>query len=226
MQPIVILTSGAATPFGQQSQTLSFANTTFDYHPDSSSVLKPIAGGFVGIERTFPQRWAWQFGLAFYQAVSSSIDGEEDQAPTLFPDAINTWNYHYKILSRQLLFENKLSIILQKHYRPYLLIGLGEGFNHAYDFQATRQNPGEVATAIFGNHTNKTFIYTIGLGLDMDVFKKMRVGAGYRFGYLGKYDLGKGTLDTGVGGDVFALPALESTYSFDHEVLIQLTYLI
>ncbi len=154
-----------------------------------------------------------------------SISGEETQAPLLSLDAINVWNYSYKISRRQLLLENKLLFTFQKYYHPYLLIGLGEGFNHSHGFQATPQNAGEVATAIFANHNNKNFIYTSGVGLDIDVFKQMRLGIAYRFGYLGKYNLGKGILDTGAGGGIFTLPGLQSTNSLNQEVLIQLTYL-
>ena len=226
MQPVVILMGGAVTPLGQQSQTLYYANTVFKYQPHDSSALKPLVGGFIGAEYPFNEMWAWQSGLAFYQAASSSIDGEEAQAPILNLDAVNIWNYQYKISSRQLLFENKLLLALHEYYHPYVLIGLGAGFNHAYEFQVTPQNSGEVATAIFGGHTNTTFIYMAGLGLDIDVSENMRIGAGYRFVYLGKYDLGNGMLDTGAGGSVFSLPALKSAHSYNHEVLIQLTYLI
>ena len=68
-------------------------------------------------------------------------------------------------------------------------------------------------------------MYTIGFGLDVVVFKQMSIGLGYRYGSLGKYDLGAGVLDTGAGGNVFSLPALQSINFFTHQGLIQLTYL-
>lgn len=224
MQPVVTLSGGMVAAQKSQSATFYFANTVFEYQPHHTSVLNPIVGGFVGAEYAINQKWAWQFGAAFYQASNSSINGEETQAPILNLDATNIWNYNYKILSRQLLFENKLLFTLQKNYHPYLLIGLGEGFNDAHDFHVTPLNSGEVATAIFEDHSNKTFIYMGGLGLDINLLKQMRIGAGYRFAYLGKNDLGKGVLDTGVGGNVFYLPAFKSRHSFSHEALIQLTY--
>jgi hypothetical protein len=72
MQPIVTLTGGAATLFGQQSQTLSSDGTLFKYHPNNSLALKFLAGGFVGEEYAFNKIWAWQFGLAFYQIANTS----------------------------------------------------------------------------------------------------------------------------------------------------------
>jgi len=229
VQPVIILTGGISSPLGQHSQSLSFANTVFKYQPHHGPEFKPLIGGFVGAEYSFysfRKNWVWQYGLAFYQTALSSIKGEEAQAPIMALDAINLWHYHYKILGRQLLIENKLSLIYKEHYRPYLLAGIGESFNHAYGFQVTPQNSGEVATAIFGSKKNQTFSYLFGLGVDADLNQHIRLGTGYRFAYLGKYDLGKGRLDTGVGGSVFDLPLLKSTHSYNHELLIQLTYLL
>ena len=62
-------------------------------------------------------------------------------------DAVNIWTYHYNIVSRQLLAENKLLLTIHKQYRPYVLVGLGEGFNYSHGFRVTPQNSGEVATA-------------------------------------------------------------------------------
>ncbi len=226
LQPVVILMGGAASSLGQQSQTLSFDNTVFNYHPNHSSALVPLVGGFVGAEYAYNPLWTWQFGLAFYRTGDSSVNGEETQAPMLSLDAINTWNYHYKISSTQLFFENKLFFNGQQRYHPYVLIGLGEGFNRAFDFQVTPQNSGEVATATFGSNTANDFIYMVGLGLDIDVVKQLRLGLGYRYVYLGKTEFGNGILDTGAGGNVFSLPGLQFNGSYNQEVLAQLTYLI
>jgi hypothetical protein len=226
LRPVVTLMGGVSSPFGQQSQTLSFANTIFEYQPNHTSELPALMGGFIGEEYSFKEIGAWQFGLAFYQNASSVVDGEVAQAPMLSLDAVNMWNYHYKIISRQLLFENKIFLIFHKYYRPYLLIGLGEGFNDAHAFHVAPENAGEVATATFGSNSTSSFIYTIGLGIDIDISTKMRIGAAYHFGYLGKYNLGTGTLDTGAGGNAFSLPALKSVHAYNHQVFIQLTYLI
>ena len=222
---MVILTGGLETPLGQQWQSISYANTNFNYQPHTSSAVKPLIGGFVGAEYVFRQQWAWQFGLGYYQTVSSTVSGEENQVPVDNPEAGNLWNYQYKILSRQLLVENKLSLILHKIYRPYVSVGVGEGFNRAYAFQATSQTEGEVATAVFSSRSNSSFIYSFGVGVDIDVLKQIRIGAGYRYAYLGAYDLGNATLDTGGGGSVFSLPYLASKHVYNQEVVIQLTYL-
>jgi len=225
MQPVVTLTGGTTTLSAQQSQTLSFDDTLFEYHPNHTSTQQFIAGGFIGEEYSLNKKWAWQLGLAFYQITSFSITGNETQAPAENSVATNSWNYQYKISSSQLLVENKLLFALRKRYHPYLLAGVGAAFNHVYGFQATQQNSGEVATANFADNQNSSLIYTLGFGVDIDIIKRMRMGIGYRFAYLGKYDLGKGTLDTGIGGNVFSTPALHSTNAFNHAVVIQLTYL-
>lgn len=226
IQPVVTLSGGIATPLGGQSQNLTFANTTFNYQPDNSSVVKPIFGGSIGLEYALNKSWIWQFGLGFYQTASNSVSGEEDQAPMLNPNAGNFWNYHYNVQSRQILFENKLFLTLPKEMYPYFFLGLGEGFNRTSGFEVTPQNSGEVATAVYGNNTNENFVYMTGLGLDKNISKHLRLGVGYRVGYLGKYDLGTGVLNTGAGGAVFSLPALTSPRSVSQEVLIQLTGLL
>jgi opacity protein-like surface antigen len=213
-------------PLALRSQTLFFANTFFDYHPQGSSRERALFGGFFGAEYAFKPSWIWQFGLAFYQSTVFSLRGEEDQAPISNPNAINTWNYQYKIINRQLLLENKLSYSLQTRYRPYLLAGIGSGFNRTHGFQAIPQNSGQVATAIFTGHQNNSLIFNIGFGMDVDITKQLRLGGGYRFGYFGAYDLGKGTLDTGPGGNVFYLSALKSAQAFSQELLLQLTYIL
>jgi opacity protein-like surface antigen len=115
---------------------------------------------------------------------------------------------------------------LKKHFHPYLLVGLGESFTHAYNFQVTSQNSGEVATAVFGSNRGESFTYSIGLGVDVDLNNQIRLGAGYRYVHLGRYALGTGVLATGAGGNVFSLPALQATHIHNQEILIQLTYLI
>jgi opacity protein-like surface antigen len=225
IQPIVTLTGGTVF-LDQKQENLSFANTVYIYRPHNSSQIKPLIGVFLGAEYPFNPEWAWQFGLAFYQSTTFTKQGEEDQAPISNLNAINTWNYQYKIINRQLLFENKLILTFKEQYHSYLLAGVGESFNYAYGFQASPQNSGEVATAIFADHNNNSLIYTLGFGIDIDIVKKLRLGAGYRFGYFGSYDLGPGIINTGAGGNIFHLPALKSAHSFNDEILIQLTYLI
>lgn len=226
LRPIVIFSGGLATPLGQESQSFNYANTDFNYQPNDSSSLNPEAGIFGGIEVAFKKGWSWQFGLAYYQGKRSLVSGDEIQAPADNQEAKNLWYYQYKILSRQFFVENKFSFVAQKIYHPYALVGVGERFNHVYSFQATPSNEGEIATAIFGDHTNHAFAYTIGFGADIDISSQVRIGAGYRYAYLGKYDLGNGTLDTGAGGEVFIIPAMKSQHSYNQEVLLQLTYLL
>lgn len=226
VRPIIILTGGIVNPLDLGSKTLSFANTFFEYHPQDSSRKKGLFGGFFGAEYSFNPSWAWQFGLAFYQSTAFTLKGEEVQAPISNPNAINTWNYQYKIVNRQLLVENKLSYSLRTRYRPYLLAGIGTGLNRTHEFQAIPQNPGEVATVIFAGNHNNSLIYKVGLGMDIDITKQLRLGGGYRFGYFGSYDLGNGILDTGPGGNVFYLPGLQSAHASSQELLLQLIYIL
>lgn len=225
IHPIVILTGGINF-LDPKPQNLSFANTVFLYRPLDSTPRSALIGGSLGAEFSLNPSWIWQLGLAFYQSTTLSQLGEEVQAPMSNLNAINTWNYQYKILNRQVLLENKFLFALRTCYHPYLIAGLGESFNYTYGFQVTPQNSGEVATAIFDDHQNKSFIYTMGLGLDIDLMEKIRLGVGYRYSYLGAYNLGKGIINTGAGGSIFFLPALKSAHSLNHQMQIQLTYFI
>jgi len=56
LQPLVILTGGLETPLGQQGQSISYANTEFNYQPHTSSAVKPLIGGFVGGEYLLADR--------------------------------------------------------------------------------------------------------------------------------------------------------------------------
>jgi hypothetical protein len=118
IQPVIVVSGGMSSPIAQQSQTLTFNdNTVFSYQPDHTSAMKPMLGIFAGVEYPFYTIWAWQTGLGFYQGTATSVNGSETQAPISSPNAVNLWDYHYNVLSRQIYFENKLSFKLKNHFR-------------------------------------------------------------------------------------------------------------
>jgi opacity protein-like surface antigen len=128
-------------------------------------------------------------------------------------------NYSYNIVSRQLLLETKLLATWQQRYYPYFSLGLGEAFNNAYGY--TISNPAYVAlTPMYSAQRNHSFTYRVGFGMDVELIPHLRMGLGYRFSDLGKFNLGTALVKS---ASINAI--LKQTHLYTNEVLGQLSYL-
>ncbi|MCL9684823.1 outer membrane protein [Legionella maioricensis] len=219
-RPVLTVSSGLAASRIGQSQTLSMVNdfTTYQYAANNEYYNKMLWGGFLGTEIPVCPQWILQLGLGVYlpnafSAEGILIQGVDEQSSDLFP-------YSYKVKNHQFLGEGKLLGSIKDNYHPYVSAGLGVAVNKAYTYSAYVP-PFLTFTPQFTNYSTTSFAYSIGAGMDIDIKKNWRLGAGYRFTGVGDANLGYGFLD------VIPFPGtLTQSNLYIQEVLVQLTYLM
>jgi opacity protein-like surface antigen len=132
----------------------------------------------------------------------------------------NTYTYSYNIRSRQVLAKMKVAYAYTPELFPYISLGVGPAFNSAANF-VTSAPPLVAMTRQFANHTQTSFSYAIGVGVDCALTEQTRLGAGYQFVNFGKSQLGNATIhSTSVSG------SLSQSKFYANELVAQLTLLL
>ena len=135
--------------------------------------------------------WNLQIGGNYNQTSSFNVKGQVTQGADVASES--RFNYQYKIQPRQWLVQGKLLYRYEDIYHPYLLLGLGGAINTSYGFQ-TSVPPTLTYTQQFQNATKHSFSFRVGLGLDVDLYPNVRIGAGYNFANFGKANLGNASI--------------------------------
>lgn len=196
--------------------------TRFTYEPEEGNQTQGVYGGFLGGEWRMSPAWDLQLGLGYYQTSTFNTEGTLTQGVSA--PSYNAFNYTYDVISRQLLAEGKVLMNWAKRYHPYISVGLGVAFNTAQDYKVDIGPPLTFSPA-YDDHTERSFTYSIGLGMDYDITHYLRFGIGYRFADLGKTELGDGQV--GAPGSYVAVPEAPSQRHFySQEILAQLTWLM
>lgn len=198
-RPLVALGAGFASPSNLgKSQYVPIQNPITDefyhYFSNHSSSTSPLWNIFLGTEWNLNSGWLAQTGLEF-NATSSpfSINGTLVQGADV--QSADYYNWHYQVLTQQILIDGKLLYTFKKHYHPYFMGGLGAAFNNAYNYQ-TSVPFNLTFTRMYLNNTNASFSYLLGLGIDFDLTSQVRVGVAYRYAQSGKIQLGNAFIDT------------------------------
>lgn len=222
-QPVIAVGAGAAVSSDLgESQSFPFnqpiLDTNFNYSPYGNTQVEPIFNIFVGEEWAIAPQWFLQLGLGYDQSVPFEASGtfKEGMLPIL--SQIN-FPYEYDIRVRQILVEGKLQYLYKDRYRPYFFLGLGASINSATNYKTYVPFP--QLTRQYKDNTTASFSYSIGLGIDVDVLKNIRLGVGYRFADFGEADLGQ--------SNIFGSPVagtLSQSHLYANEVLAQLTFVI
>lgn len=204
------------------SQTFPSINPDSDefytYSANHSTHTMGIVDGFIGREWQCNPCWALQIGLDYNQlsqfhAKGSFLQGVDNQSA-------DQYTYQYSIFTQQLLAMSKLFYCFRGAIHPYLLLGLGVAFNDAFDY-STNVPPFLTFTRQYQNKSQSVFSYAVGLGVDVEIMKQVRLGAGYRFADLGKVELGSAMIDmTSVSG------TLSQTHLYTNELIAQITWVI
>lgn len=205
---------GAIAQPGKSETLVTQPGKSNNYVNNTSLQTKLLAGAFVGLDFPVSPKLNYQLTLAYNQILPYSVNGQLEQ----FSDkSFTNFNYDYKIQSQQLFLDSKLVLNATHRIHPYALIGLGTAFNKASAFTATSIDGTDVNPGIFADHSTTNFAYTLGLGVDVDVSKHVRVGGGYRFANLGKTNLG-------AAPDFVTKQGL-STNLMTHEILATVSYI-
>lgn len=216
--PIITLSGGVAGAHIGRSQTLTMENdyTTYQYVATHSSTERFFFGIYTGAELTLNPRFLLQMGVGFYEpgafssAKNTLIQGVDFSSSDLF-------SWRYKTKNKSLLIETKLLGAFGSPIHPFLSLGLGASFNQAHDY--TANIPSFLTfTPKFTNHTQTNFTYAVGIGMDADMSKKLRLGVSYRFASLGQVNLGEGSID-----DKLFSGTLKQSNLYMHSLIAQLT---
>ena len=221
--PVISLGTGLGI-YGNLGRSQSFpilnpiTDEYYDYTPQTESQSNAIYDFFIGGEWRW-QHWGVQPGIGYsqigipYQVTGNFLQGADAQSS-------DTYQYQYKVSSKQLMAEAKLFYTYKKYWNPYLFLGVGEAFNAAYGYMTTVP-PFLTFTREYQDKRINAFSYALGVGLDINLSRRVRFGFGYRYVNAGKSQLGPATIDgTSVSG------TLNQKTIYTNEVLAQLSFLL
>ena len=213
--PVVTLSSGFANANVYSSKWIMFGSYPNSYIGTNHYDTETDMGLFIGGETAFLQNWAWQFGVSYFQNSSFNESGNVYE----FADpAYNNLTYQYQMQSHRVSFDTKISRAFCKVWHPYVSASLGEAFNRAYAYtESPVTSADEPMIQPFGNHSTRSFTYSVGFGVDVNITEHLRLGAGYRFADLGNASLDVTPLQTGTN-------TISNTHLHTNELLAQITY--
>ena len=223
LDPFVQVTGGfnVGADVGRDKDFI-IGKSSYDYKAEARTQIEPIWGALVGVEMPLPfyqnPHFRWQTGVSYYQSGDFRASGNVTQG--VDPMSSDTFPYHYKLISRQVLWENKLLTKAWEHYYPYVSVGLGAAFNQTEGFDVTFPEF-LTYTPLYDGKTESSFSYNLGVGIDMDITDDWRIGLGYRFTDLGKNSLGDGELRT-----TTVTESLGQSHLYGNEFLLQISYFL
>ncbi len=224
-----VLTLSAAAAFSDDVGASEFIpiidpieDEFFDYSAHQSNQSKFLFGVFLGAEFFLNPSWNLQSGFSYYQPLLFHSEGIVTQG--LDDLSADSFPYQYDIQVRQVLFENKLLynwMVQSLPLHPYVSAGIGIGINSARNYQIIIAPEFSTFSNQFTNDTNTDFSYRVGLGVDVDLTKRIRLGVGYRFADFGKVGLGNASID-----DIPTDNNLSQSHLYTNEVMGQLTFIM
>ena len=175
-------------------------STLFNYSPSDTKNNKGFVGLFVGVEHIVPTLLSYpalvQAGVEYNAFGQETIKGLN----TVGVDASSStqYTYQYKVKTQQILGDIKLLTTVHELFHPYLEAGLGIAINDANTYHASTTETGSLnLTPTLANQGSIRTSYILGLGLDANLNKHVRVGLGYRYSYFGAASLGNGSIAVG-----------------------------
>jgi len=184
---VMTLSGGPAWYSEGQSQTVQLGPDTIKrYSPNSKTHATGTGELFLGLSSPITPQWIGQLGLALAYTGTGKLQGDiwEDADP-----AFNNYYYNYKLSSTRVAVKAKLIANMDYFVQPYMSGSAGVGINSSRSFTITPKIFPEVAAPPFRNHTNTSFSYTAGVGLQAPVNEQWVVGVGYEFADTGKSSL-------------------------------------
>lgn len=226
LRPVITVQGGYANLNTHLSHTYSGTDDElFSYSVHNNNWNTGIGGAFVGIEATSTDICAAvQAGIEYNYFGSVDVKGTNNAG--IQDSTYTPYNFRFKEQTQQVLFVAKFMSNSFQTIHPYFLVGLGAAFNDASSFSANTQQTGSInLTPTFASNTQTEFSYSLGLGIDVDIYQNLRAGLAYRFSDFGKSELKKGQV-------VFnnyqaSVPFNLSTGNiYSNQALLSLTYLM
>ena len=228
--PVVSLQAGYAS-INAGDKTQGFIGTdseVFTYINSNSGKSTGFIGIFLGAEQAFT--WIsrpglfMQTGLEYNYFGKISITGINTVG--VEPQTATTYQYNYKFQTQQVLGTVKLFATAYKRFYPYGEVGLGAAFNRAAQYSTATTETGSLNITPGFNNLNKTqFSYNLGLGLDTQLNRNIRVGFGYRYSNFGSSSLGSGVV--GINNYQSPVPfALGSANTYANQLIAHISYMV
>ena len=184
---------------------------------DADNTSKPLFSNeiFLGLECALNEKLYGQLGIAVAAASTDHLSGDIwDDADPQF----NNFNYHYKINHTYLGLKGKILSAMDFLVTPWISASVGLGFNKAHNFSNTPTIYEAVVNPNFSSHTQTTFSYTLGAGMQRALTENWEIGIGYEFSDWGKSKLGRAAGQTQKSGLI-----LDHLYT--NGFLLNITYL-
>lgn len=214
--PILSFTSGMTlAPRSGKSKTFPVIDSsTYHFSANRDTQVNGIVDFFVGGEYALSTRWQLQSGLSYTIA---QIPAKGTLTQGVDPQSADVFDYHYRVLTQQLLWQTKL-LMSWCRYKPYALVAIGPAFNQAGHY-VVHNPPFLTFSPYFKHHMQTAFSYMVGLGVDVNLRPHWRLGGGYRFSDFGRVQLGQGRIDT-----VHIPGTLTQASVYVHELVAEVTY--
>jgi opacity protein-like surface antigen len=171
-----------------------YENTYQTNKTSHTRLLAGIGGGYT-FEHLFQKPLNFSLGLNAYHNNFGTVNGLENPYANL--GSYDTLNYSFDAESYALILEPKL-IYTGWSWQPFVLAGAGQSWNRLYGYNEapTDPNGSAVAQPPFNDHTQTSFAYEYGVGVQhtflTDAVHKIHYdfALGYRYMNFGKGQLG------------------------------------
>lgn len=170
---------------------------------------------FLGIQKVLSQKLQGQLGVAVGATGNTSLTGSiwDDADPEF-----NNYIYSYKLQHTHVAAKAKLLADMGLVAMPWVSGSVGVGFNNAHGYDSTPIIFEALPLPNFGSHTETSFTYTVGAGMQKALNDHWQVGVGYEFA-----DWGKSRLDRAPGQTLNS--GLSLNHYYTNGVMFNLTYL-
>ena len=199
-------------------------DSVFSYSGTKSNSSPFLIGLGMGAEKQLSNsNFRARAGLEYITIWPTQINGLHSVGDE--PQTYTLYNTHYQMQTQQTLLTARVSKALQQDYHLYLMAGLGLSFNRLSQYRTSTVDSGSFnLTPSFANHTQSSFSYSLGAGIEREIEEHIRLGLGYRFSDLGKASFGLGQ----VMMNTYAAPVpftLVSSHAYSNQLLVQLSYI-
>ncbi len=127
-----------------------------------------------------------QLGLSYNFLPRFDLKGDIDE----FGDpALNDLSYEYRIQHQRLSVELKTLYEMKDRWYPYVLLGLGVAWNKSYHYTEHTSSITEVPRNPFKDTTTTAFAWSLGVGIEKEIYENIRLGLAYLYTDAGQAEL-------------------------------------
>ena len=177
-----------------------------------------MGGAFLGVERVLTERFSVQLGVSAYADCNLTPQGDVWLFSVPKFDALI---YRYQVRHSRVMVEGKFlnNFLSHQAIHPYVSWEVGAAFNRACSYLETSFTPDVPPMVPFGNRSQSSFAYGVGLGVDYNLNQRVRFGIGYQFADLGAASLGLTSAE-------LTTQTLSISHLYTNQLRFQLTFLI